>query len=380
MFNDILGKENVTKLLKELVNNDRYNKKNIEGSIDYLRFIDNELALFIAMDALYKYKIIIDDKDLLNDFVEQLNLLFRKIDNLGDITTGINRLITKFVVLKLGYKDKEEEKKQEIINYVYDKYINNGYIFHAINDVYENDIRRDGFVPQNYNNLYKEFIEVQNLIGKDILDKDFNSDEVSFTDSFEMAYFYAVNSPIYFYKLLCDNELIIKLEDKKAYLYNSYEDSLKNINKIINKLELSDEKGSKVKEVFDKEWNLINRTNYCPTIMAIKRNLVLKDSGSLYNSINYDLSLSEVIGKIINSKYNDIKYSNKIDSSNIEFIKVPSYNSLKIKKENNNKEVVIKEENKISNDLGKVSILLLVGSLLVTLGVIITIVMTMMGG
>ena len=330
MLNDVLSRENVNKLLKELVNNNRYNKKNVEGSVDYLRYVDNELALFVAVDALYKYKMIIDDNNLLNDFVEQLNLLFRKVDNFGDINTGINRLITKFVVLKLGYKEKEEEKKQEIINYVYDKYINNGYIFHAINDVYENNIQSNGFIPQNYNNLYKEFIGVQEIVGKDILDADFKSDEVSFTDSFEMAYFYAVNSPLYFYKLICDNELITKLEDKKAYLYNSYEECLKNINKISNKLELNTEKSEKLKEVFDKEWELINKTNYCPTIMAIKRNLVLKDSGSIHSSINYDLSLSEVIGKIMNSKYNDIKYSNKIDSSNITFIKLPSYNSLKI--------------------------------------------------
>ena len=49
MLDDILSNENVSKLIKEVVNNNRYNKKE---DANYLEFIDNEQALFILIDAL----------------------------------------------------------------------------------------------------------------------------------------------------------------------------------------------------------------------------------------------------------------------------------------------------------------------------------------
>ena len=325
---------------------------------------------------------IINDKYLFNDFVVQLNLVFRKITNFDDITNGINKLITKFTIIKLGYKEKEEEHRDEIIKYVYDKYITDGYLFHSINDVYIKDIIENGFIPQKYNNLYDKFIKLQGMLKDDVISKDFTLKSISFTDSFEKAYFYASHSPLYFYGLLCDNDLIKKEEDKKAYLFNDYEGCLKNINKIISRLELNDEKAKYLRNVFNEEWKLINKSNSGPTIMAIKRNLILKEDINLDKIINdKNIKLVDAISMIIDSRHESINYEDKIDAKDILFIRLPSYKSFVIERKIV-KEEVPKKEVKIesNNNYGKASILMIVGSILITLGVIITIIMTMIGG
>ncbi|MBQ2639831.1 MAG: hypothetical protein IJF92_03615 [Bacilli bacterium] len=379
MLYDILRREDVSKLLIEVVNNNRYNQKDEIGSIDYQKFNNTEQTLFITIDALYKYMVIIDDIKLLDDFVYQLNLLIRKIDNFHDIKTGINKLITKFCVLKLGYKDKEDKKRKEIISYIYDKYITNGYLYHAINDVYKGDIKNNGLIPQEYNNLYNEFIEIKNILGSDIISKEFFSKTIYFTDSFMMAYYYAVNSPMYFYELLCNNSII---KDKDSYIKNDYEECNKNINKIINKLELNTNNSNKVKKVFNDEWNLINKSKSCPTIIRVKRNLLLKDNKELDTTINNkELELSEVVERVLSSRYDEIECSSKIESKDIEFIELPNYNDLLIKKEEKtDAELENNETTEYNNELGKVSILILLGSIFIAIGVIITMIMVVSGG
>jgi len=376
VLNNILNREDFLELLSQIAQNNRYNTKENLDSIDYLNFVSFEQSLFIVLDAVYKYKVIIDEEKYLKDFIEELNLLIRKIDNYNDIGIGVNKLITKFTVLKLGYKDKEDKHRKEILNYVYDRYVKNGYLFHAISDVYKDEIIRNGFIPQQYNNLYDEFKKVNDIVGEDVLNTDFSNKDVSFTDSFLKAYYYAINSPFYFYSLFCNNDLIKKVEDRSSYMKNSYEDCFNNLNKIIYKLDLDNEKANLLKDVCNKEWNLINRSNYCPTVMVVKRSLLLKDDG--LGDINDDIMLFEAVGKIISSKQDNIKCDFRIDPSDIEFIMLPKYSDL-VKEEKKITQKV-NEDDEYSNQYGSVSLLLVAGSLLIALGVIITMIMIITGG
>lgn len=381
MLQDILQREDTAELLKEVVNNNRYNNKDDISSINYQQFNNTEHSLFITLEAIYKYKIIIDEESLLKDFIYQLNLLIRKIDNFHDIQDGVNRLITKFCILKLGYKDKEDKKRKEIIKYVYDKYINNGYFFHAINDVYKEDIKKQGLIPQQYKNLYDKFIDIKNILGSDVISKEFLSKNIHFTDSFMMSYYYAVNSPMYFYELLCDNKIINDREAQESYLENDYDKCNKNINKLVNKLELNDKNSDKVKEVFNSEWNLINKSSSRPTIIRVKRSLFMKDDSKeeeIYNNVinNTDIELSDAVGRILESKDDDIECSFKIDSKNIEFIDLPNYASLIEKRDVDHSVKKTEEESQPNNELGMISILMLIGSILIAAGVIMTMIVS----
>ena len=68
-------------------------------------------------------------------------------------------------------------------------------------------IREEGFVTEIYNNLYPNFVKMQKILDKHnckcILDKDFSSREISLTSNFVKGCYYSINSPMYFYKLLC---------------------------------------------------------------------------------------------------------------------------------------------------------------------------------
>ena len=46
---------------------------------------ENILALFIFYSALFQYKVIVDNIYLFDDFLEQLERLYRKIDNYNEL-------------------------------------------------------------------------------------------------------------------------------------------------------------------------------------------------------------------------------------------------------------------------------------------------------
>ena len=123
--------------------------------------------------------------------------------------------------------------------------------------------------------------------------------------------------------------------------------------------------------------------------MAVKRSLVLKDKDVESININKileskDLELSEAIADIIDNRFEAVEFSDKLEAKDILFIELPNYKTFVKEEKVVKKEEYPKEEKKdignYNNDFGKASILILVGAILITLGVIITIIMTMVGG
>ena len=116
--------------------------------------------------------------------------------------------------------------------------------------------------------------------------------------------------------------------------------------------------------------------------LAVKRNLLLKDNKELDTTINNkELELSEVVERVLSSRYDEIECSSKIESKDIEFIELPNYNDLLIKKEEKtDAELENNETTEYNNELGKVSILILLGSIFIAIGVIITMIMVVSGG
>ena len=108
--------------------------------------------------------------------------------------------------------------------------------------------------------------------------------------------------------------------------------------------------------------------------------MFLKDEKIDNNLINNnELELNEIVDRILDNKCEDIECNFKIESKDIEFIDLPKYNDLLEVKQEENK-IEQKEDSIYNNDFGKVSILIVLGSILITLGVIITMVMIVTGG
>ena len=352
MFNELINLDNTKEFIDKLYSYEIYKD----------REYSNYDLIGIFYDAIYKYSIIIGNRDYYDNYLVELDLLFRRLEKEFNIKDGINRLISKIIVNKLNISDKEE-----FIKYVYSKYIENGYFIHAYSPIYYENIKNNGFKINKYTNLYNDFIELKKILNKykdNYISKDFSLDEVIFTDSMERAYFYSLRSPMYYYDLICGDEFI---EDKDSYVRKDYNSCLNNINKIIKRYNISSEDSNKIIDVFNREWKLLNNdkfNNSC--FMLVKRNLISDNDLDLQKLINEfrDEEYYIILDRIINNNYNNVKCSRDIDTSEIEFLSIDNL----VEKE----EV---SEDSINNSEGIVSTFIVIGSILITLGVVITLVL-----
>ena len=315
----------------------------------------------IFYDAVYKYALIIDNIEYYEQFLVELDLLFRRVEKEFSIKDGVNKLISKVLVNKVGIKDKEE-----FIRYVYLKYIDNGYFIHAYSPIYTENIRNNGFKINKYTNLYNDFIMIKEILNKykdNYVNKDFNLDEVVFTDSMELAYFYSLRSPMYFYELICGDEHI---NDKECYIKKDYNKCLNNINKVIKKLGIVSEDSSKIIDVFNREWKLLNNDKFNnSSFILVKRDKIDTEKLDLNKFIDEFKSEDYyvILDRLTNNNYNNVICTKDIDSNDIELLSI-----------DNLKEEVNVEEKLISSE-GVVSTFIIIGSILITLGVVITLIL-----
>lgn len=387
MLDDLLIRKDVQKMFNDICNSECYFNKKKNKSIEYQSYTDIEQIVFLFYDALFKFKLIIGNTEYFPEYLEQIDKLIRKIDNFKDISLGISRILTRICALKLDEKDLDDELvREKIIKYIHKVYIEEGYYIHGFATVYTNAIKEEGFATENYVNLYPKFIKVQNILNKhghgNILDKDFSNREVSFTNSFVMGCYYSVNAPLFFYKLLCKNNYVTKKSDVDCYLRGDYKSCYKNLSRLCNKLRLSDKEKTVFLDAFNSEWKLLRKEKSKISLILIPRRIIDNDKSDYTRYIDDCSSLYVLVDKMINRRNNKIKFMGYLDLRSVEFIELDYYKVLKTndKIEVYDKTAEIKfDEYAFSNDYGKVSILLLIGSLFITLGVIITII-NILGG
>lgn len=388
MLEEIIRREDVSKLLVDICNSARYYDKKSSNSMGYQMYFGVEQILFLFYDALFKYKIIIDDMSYFNDFFEQVDKLIRKIDNFYDISNGLNRIIGRICAFKLGVKDVEDcESKEEVIRYIYDKYMVNGYYIHGFASHYYGNILEEGFFVEEYKNVYDKFLKVQEILNKKnhskILEKDFSEKKVEFTDSFLLGCYYSVNAPLFFSKMLCGNEFIKKQEHVDDYAKGDYDACLRNLFKIINGLGLSESEKNVFVDAFKSEWKLIDKSHSNISLMLIPRDL-FRDSLidiEKFISDNIDSSFADTVCKLLGYK-SGIVVRDDIRKRHITLVNLDGYKKfVKEEKKDTLKDelersfVTSDDEFALTNTYGKVSVLLVLGTLLITVGVILTMLM-----
>ena len=384
VFEDLLVREDVSKILINICNSARYYNKKNSGLAGYKMYSGAQQMLFIFYDALYKYKLIINDMSYFSDFLEQVNKLIRKIDNFKDIRYGINRIIGRVCAFKLGYKSVDgDEIKEKVLRYIYDRYFVNGYYIHGYCGCYYENISQEGFLVEQYNNLYSDFRQIQQVLYEknngNLLVKDFSVREASFTDSLFLGCYYSVNAPMYFSNFLCKNEFIDNHDVVDAYSLNDYGLCFKGLNKIIDKLDLNDQQKGLFVNTFYNEWKLLNKDNSNINLMLVPR-LVLKDRFNIEEFItnNKDSKFFDAVCKLLEQNENVVTSYN-IKKEDIIFVNLFNYKHFvrdKNKKtiannDSNNKEI----EHINFNNYNKVYLLLLIGTLFIILGVVFTIIM-----
>lgn len=382
MFENILTRKDVKDFFDEVITNESLKNKIIPNRINTQIINQNEYLLYIGLDAIIKYSIIINDEKLFPKYLEKLMRLLKKVDAHNEIKIGINKLIVKTLCFKLKITDLDDEyNKKIIINYIYNNYIINGYFYHAFPSCFIDEIREKGIDPINYYHSLEEIRKINSILEKynitNVFSKDLNTKEyIAITDSIFIASFYASNSPLYL-RDLCTNLLkdSNKKYDKNAYFLKDYKKCKNNIEIAMKKYEIKEKEKQIIMDFFKEEWKKLEIRNSYPIIAFIKRKDLKKNILTSYNDIILNIPNTDIytsVSRIINvdneERYNEIIDCNKITLKTIPNVKDYKKNDIEVEDEE------IEIENEI-DEYGKATFVALIGVLLITLGVTITIIM-----
>ena len=392
MLDEYFKRDDVLQFMDELRHNERYFLKEKDRFDKYTICISNELALYIFYDALFLYKVIVDDIYLFDEYLEQMDKLYKKLDRFDNILEGVHKLIGKMVSIHLNIKDVETPKaRRKILSYIYDRYIVNGYFIHGFNTSYSDSILSDGFVPDQYLNYYDEFEKLSSIFSKynavSIIDKDFSNHQISFTDDFVMGCYYSHYAPMYFSSFLENEDYFGKRNRKDGYLIDNYSLSTYSLKKFMSSNMFGEDDRNFVSTLVKKEWDLLHRTDKKISLLLVKRSIIPHTKVKLQEYLDDDRGIYDVIDRLISSDYPHVSSKKVLSVDDFEVVNLDSYY---IQEEENTSEVLSAEEEyyqykekevneEFLNVYGKVSIFLLIGSLLILLGVLITIFMVVKG-
>ena len=385
MLEDLLKRDDVLNFINEIKTSERYFQKNNSSSLLNSINISTDIALYIFYDALFKYKIIIDDIYLFDEYLEQLDKLYKKLDDFENIRAGINKLICKMLIIKNDIKDvKDKVSRDSIINEVFNKYIKDGYFIHGFNHSYSDDILDNGFIPEVYDNLYEKFIKINNIFAKynviNVIPKDFLSKKVFFTDDLVRGCYYSLYAPLYFYEFLTNEEYFGKRIKKDYYLKDDYNHLIGYLKRFMSNNLFSEADRKYILEVVEEEWNLLHRKEKKVSLLLVKRKDIFDKDVDINKYLDDDSDIYEIVDRMLNSKYNNIYCDKEIGKDKLSVLLFETYIDYKeeIIEEDEELELYKYKSEELNKEFldkyGNVSILLLVGSLFITLGVIITII------
>lgn len=386
MLDEYLSRKDVHLFINRIINNSGYNSKDRVLSI--MRYATSrDIALFTFYDALFKFRVVVDDFILFPEYLKDLEKLYKKIDNYDDVSAGVNKLICKNVALKLNIKNLTDSRnKYRIVAYVFDKYIVNGYYFHGFNSVYLDDVKRGTFNPEVYNSNYDKMRELDSIFRKyninGVFEKDFSKKEIYYTDSLVMGCYYSMYSPLYFYNFLLNNNYFKYEFREDEYLKDGFLNYTKNLKRFMKFNGFSESDKNKVLSIVSDEWRFINSRSNNISLLFVRRSSISNGSYNINDYYDENGNVFELVDKMLCCKKNSISSStclyNNYGIINFSDCFVSNLRDLDI---SNFDEVQSFNNNfSFSNAYGKASIFIILGSLLISFGVIITILMILRGG
>lgn len=410
-FKTLLKNEHLLSILHNVLMNETTKNKVSNASINGESYSYNRYSLLITMDIVIKYQIIINNETYNNYFLNKLDTITSNYNNHEDLIIKGNSLLIDLVSNKLNVTTTKTEDKKEILKYIYDKYIVNGYCFHSFPSIFKekteevgltqdidikelNDLKKIDYIFSNHN--YK------NIISRDLKEK---SRAIYITDSPAMAYYYAFRSPEYMAEITSLSKYYNYLKDynKDAFYLKDYHKCKSNLASLCSHVNMTTKEEATILKTFDKRWKALNLSESLPCIAFIKRSDLAKDYLSniddIINSVD-TIDLNILVSKITDSKYPIIKRYSNINSLDLTVITMPSYREIRnnkfiikdkpktvvepITREAYQEEKVKKEgfnfNYKNAFSYGNANVVALTGLLLITLGMTLTIIINVLGG
>lgn len=342
----------------------------------------NQYYLFTVIEFLIKYHILHQGSQNVFQFASKLEHIFQTSSDYKTFLIQANRLLATSIQQKLNLSDQlAVENKKKILAYAYENYIQNGYCFHSIPSSLEEKIKKEGLYKKEGYPLSGQMIEVDHIFEKYGIDNIFGvepefqkKEYFEITDSPSMAFFHALETPMYFCYFTSYSNLEDASMDQNAYYLKSLELCSNNIELLCNKKGLTDQEKDTVMKYFKEQWNLLDASTLVPMIVFMKRKIVGRDFLKDYDDIVKYCDEQDIIyslSKIMDSRYpNDRRYT-KIIPAELEIYKFPSYEKILTYEKKIEKQSVSQEEPKANskvNNHGYADVLALSGILMIVSG------------
>lgn len=372
----------VREFLLALLTQDRYKKITPPESLIEGYQIGERIAFFLGLDAVIKYDQIIGEEKYLETYIEQLQRIFKKIQNGEDIRLGVYQTLGKVVSKKINV---DIDNHNEILRYIYNKYIVEGYFYFGYSSNYTNEIdcigiRKDSF---KFDNRLLEINKLINKISNKVL---FYNDKIELTDDITVSLYHAFLSPNYVSNLMENSVIGNKKNDLECFYRRDITKIKELLLKKLNYLTINNmDKITIINSFIDVYMENINSK---PCIACVKRSYLNKDRLKDIENIliNRDDNLGQLIALILESRYSSFSIKEDIMPENIETITLPTYNEFLMGKSNFTllpTEIEVKKEDlKISNSIIKNNIKVnsygsvsfaIIGVLLIIIGILLSI-------
>lgn len=394
LFPKIMEREDTKKLIKEILNSERYNKLTISLPFSNNYFMDHHYAIFLIMDALIKFDIIIEDENLIEEYILNLRRILKKMNTYQEISKGINLLIIKTTAKRLNISNyKTTDSKEKILNYIYKKYITEGYFYYGISSSNKKElnlsgIKKEGFILDfrlnEINEILKRY-EQKNIIKKV---------ESDITDNFVIACYFAFLGPDYLEKFATSGIFNEESYDTSCFYTKDVHLFKKNLDQYMDSKNISKEDQVMIINNFMDIWKEDNISSSHGCIAFIKRSYLrrnyLKDIEEILEcSKNKDIL--ESVAMILESRYGSYDLEENIPPIGFEIVDIPSYQSILGQEDIIDLEEIeqLKKSSLAKNDqkrlgnkrsYGFASVFMLAGILLISLGVAATLIVGKLGG
>lgn len=299
----------------------------------------NQYMMLTVIESLIRYQIIMKEDQDTKRFLTNLKRQFHYVRNYKDIILLANYLIAEEVRNKLNLKEMEsKESIRKIVDFIYHNYIEEGYCFHAFPSTFVMAINEEGLYPErSYGSL--DLMRQVNQIFKGYhysfftqLDQPI-APAIYITDSPAMAYFYGMQTPEYFSKLLATSNAYHDAEkyDFNAYYRKDKRACMKNVENFCNELALPVKEKSVVMRYVIEEWNNLDASMMEPCVAFIKRSAIGRNQLKEYDVILEQAGSEDIvytISKITESRFPRDKRYTKILPFEFDIVKMPSYNKI----------------------------------------------------
>lgn len=263
-------------------------------------------------------------------------ILFRSNEGIIDYinTEDKKNFLIKKIASILNIESQNIEVKfDEILLYAYYNFFVEGFVFHATNSLFGNQLVVNGFSKSGNANEISDIAHVNQILQKSgkltpfkfvffDLSHDYsglfcNSDPLLITDYCsgpEWFRLFCGEAPVY--------DQLVDYKKEKGYRNKNYDDALECVEKLIEYHNLSDSDSKEVLEFFDKYWNKFKDTSpmviLIPTKMVFSNDAMLSAIKNSLIGFNAD-HIFDIISSGKSLLYNNFCVNNPIDNINLNY-------------------------------------------------------------